>query len=958
MSDADKLKFIEENKDVLRRLKTHHGVFRKQEQIIKQIVEEQAKKQIDELAESMGAAENYVPRGAHLSDKQKLSLAKTLEDLEEAKVIAAKASGVKNPSSADLSFLKKRSKLSRENINAYIEKEYGIKDYFHNDPVLAYNQKIEALDRAANLKKFADDVINHFPKDESLWPKVQRAAQDKLASGSADNTVRRFAYTNTDSLQPLDPTAIQKLQKLTGRDLSLMKFPAPVADLINGRFRSYTSQGFLNKMQMGLQAYNKGFKGAVFFNPGFHLRNHWESIGRSYNVGLSPSEVMSGINDIWSGPSPKDKRILESFDKLIGSHQSQLNHEFFDDVNTQTRNVMSNLEKRRQMSKIQVSRDMLQSDNPFKRFVDSVKYQARTMSKDKFYKFLKDQFTVKDNVLVDNPVYRFSTAVNEYGEKGYRYAYFKKLVKEGYNEEVAAQKVNDAFMDYSRTRQFSKNGAVQMIYPFINYAVKNGETWGRMFAMKPAAAFAFGPHGAIERSLKEWGGGDPEQADRIQSEMGPFYGDHFMLWALPYQEDVLKQKDYVKQKINKMMTATNDTQAGRDLWLKLPSSTHGLRMLDPASLDEMASPLMKAGLAWLNKNPITGEQLVTPGSKDEYKIRGQAALKELWNPIYKGIVPTRVLEAARGEINKMWPDLRDDILDLGFSKEFTNTVLGNNWTTRDREGAQKALDTIKTFWMGTTTKSDLAIMGTIDAEERIFKEEAQRLESQMTSRGTNWFKKEYKSLLEHYHTRLSNLYKVYGDIKDRRMRGEDDNAELEIIPDSEVETLPPGESKEIPSTPERLENKMREDDMSNMDLPPARDPQSVNESMFDRAGGLARKYLGESASQFPESQGPTNTDYDMRGLLPPDITPQDINREPSGNQVVIQENGKFYMSPNMDPAQAGMWKQRAEELIKKYNLETSRPADFKFLNEQLLKEFKQAPQWFQNPKQWRLPASQ
>ncbi len=766
-------------------------------------------------------SERYIPRGSTLSNRQALIAKERFEDLAEAEQILSGST-----KKVDTNFLEKRSKLNREAMNKQIFEKYGLENYFHDDPVLAYGQKIEDVKLATAQKKFVDRMVNQFPQNKNDWVKAQMAAREtiKTSKGPIDPQLYRIAYANLDDLKKLDSGVAHKFSKLVNAPLDQVYMPAPVADFVEGIFKTAKR----TRAEDALLAYNRAFKNSVFFNPGFHGRNWYESAIRADNAGLSAAETASGMRDVWFGPkAPVSKKFLDEYDALAGRQGMAQNA-------GEAEGLLSGIEQRRAQAEVLATKDMVQGDNPFSRLMDGLRHQAATMGQDGFLGTVKKAFSPA--VLQDNPLYRFSMATNEYGEKGFRFAMYKKLRSEGYEPLDAMRKVGDQFLNYTLTRQSVKGAKTQMMVPFMNYAVKNAEQVTRMLAQNPKNFIMYGPGGTFERAISNWSGWDPSQDYKLKEMYGPWYGEHILSKILPGAEVLEKEKDFMKKALGRWLSYGQDEQEGYQVLLKLPSNYHGLRMLNPMSLDDNAGPLVKMGYALLNTDPFTGEQLSIPGSDVSATERLKAAGKELISPL-GGMIPHNTLKAVQLELDAHFPQYKENFLNMGFDPDVADYLFGKTQDEKWRRKAMKSLDTMKLLWMGTVTKADMDVMMRIMADAKDTKEQITKFTGQIKSGKANMGPtlERIRGMRERLFKRMDHMYTLLDEYQvrsDAALEGTPPPGNLMLMPPDEVEllpeTVPPLERPTKKSTEAQLLRETLDDGV--YEVPVDKDPGTLKET--------------------------------------------------------------------------------------------------------------------------------
>ena len=723
-------------------------------------------------------SERYVPRGSFISKSQELRLQEKFGDLlklekygDEARALGGGASG---GSKVDVGFLQQRSKLTREALNDEIKKKFGIEDYFHSDPVLAYGEKIDEVYNATIQKKFLDDISNKFPESDVDWLLAKKAANEKIKFMRAKGEIPptdllrtanvRIGGTNirlgdiniktNEGVRRLSPKAVDAIRKLNpDGEFQITKalVPGPVADLIESTF----VRPDVGLVGATAQTFVKLFKTNVFFQPGFHLRNWWESFGRAHSADVKVSEIYKGMKDLGilsksKNMSAAEKSILNEW-RAVGPVKGITSDVKVAGVNIGSEDAYTKLIKMRENVKIEVSKEMMKSENPLNRFVNGLRHQGATGS-------FKTLWGKKKEFLspTDNPLYNFSRTVNESGEEVFRYTYYKKLRLEGYDQASALKKIDNTFMNYDIVRSKAMSPMGQVVAPFMNYAVKNAETLGAMLLQKPASYGTFGPGGYLERAITQWGNLDPDIVPKLKENMPGYLADHVLAPFLPGSEAVLEEKDYVKQLLNWSFGG----KEGMDLLVRLPSNYHGLRMLDPTQLEDMSGPLIRAGIAFLGVDPFTGKPIPLATDPDEGAAnRTEAMLGELGNAINP--IPYNVIGAGQAMIEKQFPKWEENFINLGFEPRVAEFFFGKKNLETHQKRMQKRLVKIKSFYLGTATHmgADFQVRMMVNAKQLRDKVSAWKYEREKDRMSQGELERRIEEALKVYEKRVDDLDK-------------------------------------------------------------------------------------------------------------------------------------------------------------------------------------------------------
>lgn len=650
-------------------------------------------------------SERYVPRGTTISKAQELKLKEEFGPLldlpklgEEARALgnAPKGGGM-----VDSGFLKNRSKLTKDAINAEIEKNFGIKDYYHSDPILAYAQKIEQVSKATNQKALVDQIATKFPETRAEWLLAKSAANSQIGvlrgAGEIPATdLLRTANVSVNGVRPLSQKAINAISRLNpfaevGEAFPVTRslIPGPVADLIESTFVR-PDPGFSGA---AAGAFTKYFKANVTFSPGFHLRNWYRSFTRANAADVEMSDIAKSMKVLWTDKAtPAEKALAEEFHSF-GDVHGMLTETNVAGETFSGKDIQSNLMKMREGVKIQISQEMLKSENGFSRFLNGLQHQAATGSFDKLWGKTKEFISP-----TDNPLYKFSRTVNVAGEDVFRFSLYQKLRNEGYTAEAALGRVNNTFMNYDIVRGTVASPMAKVIAPFMNHAIKNAETLGTMLLQKPATYAKYGPGGYLERAIGQWGGWDPYIVPKLQDELPGYLADHMGSILIPGGPNILKEKDFVKQLMGRWYGSPEDLE----LLVKLPSNYHDARMVNPFYMDELQGPLVKAGIAAMGVDPFTGEPIKLANNPD---VGASEKLKAAMAEVAQGVNPwpSNLISAGQAEIERLFPDWEKNFINRGYDDRTAEFIFGKKYLDSDRNRMESRLNKIKSFYMGSAS---------------------------------------------------------------------------------------------------------------------------------------------------------------------------------------------------------------------------------------------------------------
>jgi hypothetical protein len=677
--------------------------------------------------------ERYVPRTVTPAKRAELLASKQFKDADEARSYVESLEDVRPEArGSKTSVFKERSDWTREKMNSYIEEKYGVKDYFHNDLVRAYAEKIDEVKAIKNKKMYLDSLTAQFGKSHADWVGTIEGARGRITLAEdagliphpddiklaklkvgdfrpvgevAENAgvVSKTKY-NWQALREMSPQAKQSLEGLKrvkgleGIDRIVM--PGPVADLVE----NVISRPRVGQVEAYMNNYMRAWKNAVFFNPGYHGRNMWESFVRAQSADVPLMELQRATRAIMAGDGPSAKYVEEfrNFSKGMTS-MVDVSHEAQQSATTVGRI---------QNAVIEATPEMLQSDHPMYATQRALHEMASKGTLRQFLdesrqglkKTLTRPFS-DDSWLVDNKLYKWARDKGTAGENIPKLAMFADLRKQGYTGEQAMLKVNRFFPNYEITRDAvrSKMWAI----PFLNYSVKNAENLMSVVLANPRTAAVYAPGGAIERALGKWGRYDADQTERTKKLLGEhYYHDSIISFAFPGQKQIEQEPDLIKKAIAHYMYLGDDNmkEKGGQLILKLPTNMHALSMLNPREVNDMAGPIVKTMVAFMGWDPFTGTEIKY--AKDLPSTKALSAIQAGLKETVGGFIPTRAIGAGVAAMNAVFPEYAKHISSMGMNNEVLKTVLGEKYMSKWQEGADAHLSSVKLLMMGRMTKVD------------------------------------------------------------------------------------------------------------------------------------------------------------------------------------------------------------------------------------------------------------
>lgn len=793
-----------------------------------------------------GYSERYVPRTAALTKRQELLAKKKLKELEDVDNYVAQLADGKYGSKKIGSFQKNRSELNREAINKLIKEKYDIDDFFHDDFVGAYTDKITELRRARIEKEFFDSIVKTFGKNEAEYLDIIRAARERVRTARANGIVPSsddvfLASLNARGLNRLEklPEPVRKrlaqIGALTDKgeigfagktaegktilarrksqnmwDIENIKLPEEIASYITDVLYKPNH----SEVMQGLLSYQHAMKGFMFFNPGYHMRNMAESFSRALGYGAGPLEHAKSTAALLRNKG-EYVPFLDEF-KRLSSNTGFFS--FTDEAGEAMRGT------------INVPRGYLNQQNGQKLLGSALK---EIVYKGAWKDFLADLRKNKANIR-DNPLFKFSSMVGVQGENISKFAVFSEFRKSGYTAEEAMRKVNKIFPDYQITRSGVRKA--QLIFPFANYFIKNAETTLKILAEAPRGAVVMGPQGALQRAFENWAGFDPERTYRYKEIMGDWADDYILLPVMPTAENMDKNPDLIKKAL---AWWHEGLEPGDVIWARLPSNLHALKQLDPRKLHENWGPVARAASAFFGRDPFTGNPIIGKGTSEQQNERNDAALKELLGPM----IPQTAIPAIQELMDKKFSHWRENLLNAGFDEDKVDIIFGSRLDNK-KEKARRALAKLRMFWVGGATQIDLqALLGATarmkDAREYV-KDVFREIDS-----GKRNEKEENRALdeLDRAYDDIIKLFDVNEEFQDAidRAGGVPDMRFNYILKDEipEPEPLLP----DIPDDDSDLDKAQYDSYLE--DLAEGREPQGsfTGSSLFDVASSTTRRMM-------------------------------------------------------------------------------------------------------------------
>lgn len=669
-------------------------------------------------------SERYVPRYATPDKvaeyKRALDVKDTLNASERAELVgiadeytaaekAAKDLGAKGAGSGLGNFLKNRDLRNTASMNAMIEDKLGIKDFFTTDISRAYAEKINNINQTVIEKNFVQNIRNQFATSTEELIEKKVTAQERIAEAIRNNTAVNPTDIRISNLKRDDlvgygsfPESLRnKLDKLseispdTLGNIKGLRVPREVMDHMVENLAPQKQ----HLLVAGALTTQNMFKAFMTSNPGFYVRNWFQSFTMGGAAGVNTADNIKSfaglVNE--SGPWAERKELFESLKHGYGAYGKI----------EESASSVSNLQK---LSRVEATVEDLAGDSALKRLWTNFRQMAGT---DAWKGWLSELKNSGVSSVRENPIFKVASTIGKGGEEIPQFAYFNKLMDEGYNAEQAMLKTNKQFLNFENTRDAIKKAS--MFFPFANHAIKNAEVTMRILAQSPKNAMYWGRNGAFQRAIENWAGWNPDNAQKTREMFDRGWTeDQIYLGVMPNEsyKALDQNKDLLKTILYKVYgSAPNASQ----MTLSLPSNIHALSMWDPTHIDEMTGPFVKSGISLLGTDPFTGKEYVANNTYNET----QSKLSKVADQFLDPMIPKTTINIAKGMMDKLHSQWADNAAKLGADDTAAKVLFPK--TEQELQRAQKdvskALVKATTLWRGSYTQLDqdlgMRIMGKI-----------------------------------------------------------------------------------------------------------------------------------------------------------------------------------------------------------------------------------------------------
>jgi hypothetical protein len=459
----------------------YNQMFTHMDQLLAEKVEEARSQGLDISKffpqEGEGMSERYVPRVTNSDSARLYQISKYIQDGTEAQKAAEELGLVEGKTSgSSTSFLEKRAPFNRDRMNELMEAKTGIKDFFVDDPVKAYAQKIADVSSAVEDKKFIESVLSKSGKSEAEWINIRNQAALRVKESQRLGLIPsvedlKLAKVDVRKLKTLDNDVVRylgsKSKALTGEGgLQSLMLPASDADLVNSVIKT-PERSMLNAY---VGSYMNIWKRAVLFNPGFIGRHGFSSYTRAVQSGLTTADLARGQGAYLAGKGSLAK-FVEEYKSLAG-----------------TEGIGSEAAAQNG-ARIVAPADAMDMENAHGRLLNTLQEMGQRGTIKKWFNTAADKL---------DPVLNFARSTVAGVENSFKFSYYGKLRAQGIAPMDAMRMVENNFVSYNNIR----NSVVRLqpYMPFANFMAKNAETTVNLLKANPRGLLVFGPNGAPSKA--------------------------------------------------------------------------------------------------------------------------------------------------------------------------------------------------------------------------------------------------------------------------------------------------------------------------------------------------------------------------------------------------------------------------------------------------------------------------
>lgn len=314
----------------------------------------------------------------------------------------------------------------------------------------------------------------------------------------------------------------------------------------------------------------------------------------------------------------------------------------------------------------------------------------------------------------DNALSRGVRHMGNYSDGLIKKAYFRDLIKKGYDVSEATRMVGDHLMDFGRTTEQVRG--MRWATPFAAWKLKNLETLPALIAMHPNVTNIINPYsGSLKRAIEDSNGWDPYKFEAAH-RLVPYMRHPILGPLLRGNEDIAENPSFGRELLNQYVRlgATKGElgrlNGGTILSFELPTNLNAaVDMFDLTSYNEqMYSPAMAAfTLAFLNTDIHKEKQIDSAGTEMgvwDGITKGLAEINPLAYPKFFNRIVVPALEkgmpSLRERLKSPVPRRLAEIMKLQLGPDFKPQKLKLDETTMNE------LTGLKFFGMGRLDKAD------------------------------------------------------------------------------------------------------------------------------------------------------------------------------------------------------------------------------------------------------------
>lgn len=628
-------------------------------------------------------------------------------------------------------------------------KETGLSRSFESDPVKRVAQAVEDMFNTAGNKQFAEEILEHG------WTSKQVELFKEL---------RRDLKVIPPELQGLIGVDINSLKKVEGRPWEKLKLFVSPADEVKqarrevkmaGEFgeeigpevvdtladaKNYKARvikedflttpeialGIENRFGMseanrgvaaalGIKWYNDQWRRTVLTNP---LRLPRESVENMAAYGMArgnPKYLMDAVADTWKFSSDPAKNKADTFTTLFFNSPYSEHLGNFDADLLKAPMTMEQVVSRQanNVDFMQTLHDAARSGQK-EALADLVGLTEKEIKSGKLSKLNPLQLVEKitDSTWARNTRNFVGGAASNTAKLALAKTYH---FDHGLPIHEAFKKADQAmvsFIDINSSVKTARNYS-----PFISYNLRNIQRLPILFAASPAGVDFYNK---VRQASSNYNGWTPEDNVVFENLIGGATAADPIIGPMLRGTDAMTKdadflSDYIssisrevvgEEKYNKMMQQKQFVS-----WYLPDPYRSSINFTNPEKAIENVSPILKAGIAMLGKDPFTGKNFAYEGTELQTRERIKEMIDEL-NPLqYHAVVRgAQVIMRAGAE------QYKEHLLNQGKDPKVVDSeyksIYGDNWIKQKEKDRKAIAATVSwaTLGLGTMTNLDFQFM--------------------------------------------------------------------------------------------------------------------------------------------------------------------------------------------------------------------------------------------------------